>query len=1064
MPQERTATGLAKLSRPRLYDALARERLFQQLDDKRIHPAVWITGPPGSGKTTLVGSYLENRAVAGVWFQVDAGDRDITTFFYYLTLTSGYQRRQSVQLRTPAPEQLHDLAGFARGYFRRYFSDFPENSVLVLDNVQEAIEQLAFQVIVDQMILEVPPTITLLFISRSDPPSCFASHLAARRVAILSPDLLKFSEEETRHFFMQGTECTDNFTLRVVEQLDGWAAGLVLVSERMRAAGAEYKQDTTILGDAVFDYFAAWMLEDADPATKNVMLCTAFLPYVTPEMAVKVSGDPNAHDTIDQLYQRHLFVNRRADNSYEYHTLFREFLLGQACLKFEPGDLCALRVRAADALLAAGNPDAAFVLFVSAGNWIAARRLVLAHAGDMLRDGRWEIVQHWLAALRPEDFDVDPWLVYWHGMTELAIDAPRSLAIFEDAYRRFSAIENRTGAFMSVARILAGYFLAWDTVEALDPWISIMEGLIEGDQPVADEAMGYGYGNMLIALLYRKPAHSLLPVCARWVANNLDAETDPARRLELTTYLLHYYGLMGAFEKSPRLIEGLKRLLANQDIAPSVRMMAWVRYCVHCLLTGKDPEAALQAAEAAATLARESGLPDSLIAFTHTIQAHTRNGLGNWRGAQDALEKARVILPESQRVILIHFYWAELWTSVLSGDMSRTSGLWNDFAKVPPVGVPINTAYNLPAIYFLSETGRADEALERAARWTAALTGMKSPLLDFNLSLMRAYPLLKERRHDEVRAELSVSLKLAAAHGFATTLAWVPQMMSSLLAFALAHRIEPDYVRALIKKHQLPAPGAVATGWPWPLEVKALGGFAVLREGERIEFAKRPQHRTMELLKAIVAFGVEDVSATKVMTALWPDADGDAAQRAFSVALHRLRKLLGNDQAIRLSDGVLSIDVQTCRVDVRAFTRLTEQIEGEDVSLDDDAAAEQLFVLYRGHFLDNDSEPWMLACRETLGAKFHRSVRILGKKLESENRWNDALDLYRHVVELDALVEEFYSHMMRCLLEQGRFAECMDVYRRCREMLSIVLGVAPSLDTQALFRNAQSPSGRNARV
>jgi len=43
---------LAKLTRPRLTDVLLRERLFRRLDDRR-HSVIWISGPPGAGKTTL---------------------------------------------------------------------------------------------------------------------------------------------------------------------------------------------------------------------------------------------------------------------------------------------------------------------------------------------------------------------------------------------------------------------------------------------------------------------------------------------------------------------------------------------------------------------------------------------------------------------------------------------------------------------------------------------------------------------------------------------------------------------------------------------------------------------------------------------------------------------------------------------------------------------------------------------------------------------------------------------------------------------------------------------------
>jgi hypothetical protein len=38
----------------------------------------------GAGKSTLAATYLEEAQLSGVWYQLDAGDSDPATFFYYL--------------------------------------------------------------------------------------------------------------------------------------------------------------------------------------------------------------------------------------------------------------------------------------------------------------------------------------------------------------------------------------------------------------------------------------------------------------------------------------------------------------------------------------------------------------------------------------------------------------------------------------------------------------------------------------------------------------------------------------------------------------------------------------------------------------------------------------------------------------------------------------------------------------------------------------------------------------------------------------------------------------------
>ena len=75
----------AKIARPRLAAVYQRSRLFTLLDAARERCAVtFVSGPPGTGKTTLLSSYIEFRNLRCLWYQVDPGDEDVATFFRYL--------------------------------------------------------------------------------------------------------------------------------------------------------------------------------------------------------------------------------------------------------------------------------------------------------------------------------------------------------------------------------------------------------------------------------------------------------------------------------------------------------------------------------------------------------------------------------------------------------------------------------------------------------------------------------------------------------------------------------------------------------------------------------------------------------------------------------------------------------------------------------------------------------------------------------------------------------------------------------------------------------------------
>ncbi|HEX2480542.1 MAG TPA: AAA family ATPase, partial [Methylomirabilota bacterium] len=111
--------ALAKTTVPTLTGTVPRARLFRQLDQARRRPVTWVWAPPGAGKTTLVASYLATRRLRGLWYQLDEGDADVATFFYYLALAAP-RRRRALPLLTA--EYRAGLPVFARRFFRELYS------------------------------------------------------------------------------------------------------------------------------------------------------------------------------------------------------------------------------------------------------------------------------------------------------------------------------------------------------------------------------------------------------------------------------------------------------------------------------------------------------------------------------------------------------------------------------------------------------------------------------------------------------------------------------------------------------------------------------------------------------------------------------------------------------------------------------------------------------------------------------------------------------------------------------------------------------------------------------
>src|SRR5687767_9139401 len=128
--------SLGKTTRPSVSAVLPRKRLFAVLDAHEA--AAWITGPPGCGKTTLAASWLDHARVPYLWYQLDEGDADVATFFYYLSLAAAAREgAEATKLPLLTPEYHAGLAVFTRRYFERLFAQFKAPFALVFDGYHE---------------------------------------------------------------------------------------------------------------------------------------------------------------------------------------------------------------------------------------------------------------------------------------------------------------------------------------------------------------------------------------------------------------------------------------------------------------------------------------------------------------------------------------------------------------------------------------------------------------------------------------------------------------------------------------------------------------------------------------------------------------------------------------------------------------------------------------------------------------------------------------------------------------------------------------------------------------
>lgn len=277
---------------------------------------------------------------------------------------------------------------------------------------------------------------------------------------------------------------------------------------------------------------------------------------------------------------------------------------------------------------------------------------------------------------------------------------------------------------------------------------------------------------------------------------------------------------------------------------------------------------------------------------------------------------------------------------------------------------------------------------------------------------------------------------------------------------ALSLDLAPDLVKRLIRQHRLVPASLNAPNWPWLIRVYTLGRFALICDGQPVVFNGKSPRKAIDLLQALIAHGGRDIHITLLMQSLWPEENHSNLQNLFDNTLHRLRRILGPVDAVQVRNGKLTLNPELCWVDAWSFNRLTADcMKGQPVcEAWPESDASQAWRLYTGHFLQNEAESaWAWPCRERLRNRFHRLVCALGDRLEQTQRWQEAIKVYERGVEVDNLAEILYQRLMFCYQQLGEHAEALRVFRRCRELLSIVLNVAPSPRTEQLRQLSASP-------
>lgn len=1004
-------TRSTKFTPPAGGTLLPRPALCTLVEAARGCPLVWVAAPPGSGKTTLLANAFTGESGPVVWYRLDSDDTSVPAFVDTLAAAV------ATALDDDRPRSAGAVTEASlRQTVRAALCNLPAGAVIVLDDLDASILH-AMEALLPIIVDEVPAGATVFVATHLAPPQSLARHRANRRVTVIPPEALRLTEDETAALLKIVKPGPARDAMNVHNAAQGWLAGTLLLSRG--APGS----DPVLLAPAIADYFARHVFANLDLETRQALLHVVALPDFDMAEAAAMSQLHHAGDLLAGLATEHLFVERRADSRFEMHPMFRAYLVWLRDMTLPPARVRTLLYQAGHIAEKSGRVDIAADNYAAASSWDALLRVLRRAVPPLLEASQHDRVGRWLDAIPESVGREDAWVVLWRGVLGAGRDRAAALGSYELAWEAFSHQCDVTGLAATLDAAFATFADADTNLGDAAPWRERLEVLSEGTAdhlPPRAEAHLAACGQVLMDAGLD---HPLLSRWARRVTALVRAIDDPGLAARLVAFGASYHFWRGAVVRATALLESHDLPCADDDRRLGSVLIGGM------LGAGPGPGGTAGASSAPRSLMPRSGLA-GLLDFVRPGEPGTGASL---RGRVRTLV-SRNHLPEA------------IDLQELQADRHRETG------RHLPLALALLDAGALCAM-----VGQPARALRHLDEACALAETMDSDLLRWNAGLWRAW--CADQTGSATAPQLAATaVQVGARHGYMGCHPWWDAaMMTRVMRHALEQPGEKVYIGRLIRARGLVPDSPEPEGWPWPVRVHTLGRFNIAIDGSSLVFHGRAQRRPMDLLKVVIAYGGRDIGLSAIIEKLWPDAEGDAGRKSFDVALLRLRRILGRDDALLLGEGKVSLNDKVCWVDVWSLERLLGGISDRDGVEATQRTARLLLARYRGPFLNlEETQPWMLPLRERIAGRTVRAVLEVGRRLEGFGLWAEAATLYHGMVDVAPMHEDLVRRLMHCLDQLGKRAEARAVFERFRRLLGTLLGQQPSSDTLSTYSGLKS--------
>ncbi|MGZ9057847.1 MAG: AfsR/SARP family transcriptional regulator [Burkholderiaceae bacterium] len=838
----------------------------------------------------------------------------------------------------------------------------------------------------------------------------------------------------------------------------GHAGALVLACELFR--GTDPKSALGVAtAERIHSHLLSKLVERMPNLRRELLLRTAFVMQLSRPIAEALAGIDAARE-LDALVESGLLrrVGVGRTEVFEAHGLVRQGM--QALARAQLGQTACRDMAefTASVLIDHDQRDAAFALLVEIQSNARAIEQLVHLAEGYAAQGQVDLLLASIAKLPLAEIERDPWLCFWAGQALLRVDEEQARVWLARSYVAFEAVEDPSGMRLAAASVVTAFGLECGDFRELDSWIE-RHTRAGGDTPV--EPNGRFETSLLMGVMCtafvagRYPPQISSDELVARMKLLLDVEQawlSDDQRVQAARTLIEHGMVFSSFELARSSVLSTRSLVAESK-GGALHRGRWLIAAAYSYFQRDDTTECLAYLEEARSLAEQSNSVRLSFELGFALSDYWMKAHNLQRAADEMqmLEPVAEQAPPAQRA-----QYARMRARLFLLQERLPEGLrWTEEARRMAVPAGYSGAnlrvFDFDLVNALAANDRLGEAVDLVSR-------QEFEPREIRVAVESCLRFLHEGATDVQL--LRTGLQAARQCGFTNLLERAPTPLARICEAALANGIEADFVSSLISLKRLKPPSLAGPHWPWQVHVRTLGGFRLDIEGKRYRPTHKAQDKPLELLKLLVtceALGRRSAEKVWLAERLWPDAEAENARKSLDMTVARLRKLLCSDDAVLSIEGRLELSSALVWTDIQPLlnalsqtrVRRDEYVAGKP-SLHRETAATiaGLLEYYSGSYLaGEEGPPWLLAGREAIAAAVRHALvsadTILGGTADEL-----LIPAMERALAADPTSEDLARALMRAHLRGGHKSEALRVYRRLREMLSVLLGIAPSVESE----------------